>query len=94
MFTPKNEMTENRTTWWIYIVCCADDSLYTGITTDLERRIAEHNDSKKGAKYTRSKRPVKLVFSENHPDRSSASKREYSIKKMSRSNKLKLIRTE
>lgn len=87
-------MTENKTTWWVYIVCCADDSLYTGITTDLERRIAEHNDSKKGAKYTRSKRPVKLVFSENHPDRSSASKREYRIKKMSRTNKLKLIQTE
>ena len=86
-------MAENRINWWVYIVCCADDSLYTGITTNLERRIAEHNDSKKGAKYTRSKRPVKLVYSEKHSDRSSASKREYIIKKMSRSNKLKLIQS-
>lgn len=86
-------MAENNISWWVYIVCCANDSLYTGITTNIERRIAEHNDSKKGAKYTRSKRPVKLVYSEIHPDRSSASQREYIIKKMSRTNKLKLIQS-
>jgi len=58
----------------------------------LERRIDEHNSSSKGAKYTRARRPVKLVYHEAHPDRSSASKREYEIKKkMSRAEKLKLI---
>lgn len=77
--------------WWIYIVECSDGSLYTGITTDLERRILEHNNSKKGSKYTSNRRPVKLVYSETAPDRSIASKREYSIKKLSRANKNKLI---
>ena len=84
---------EEEKEWWIYIVACSDESLYTGITTDRERRIAEHNDSKKGAKYTRNRRPVDLVYSEMHPDRSTASKREYEIKKLSRAEKLKLIST-
>jgi len=66
--------------------------LYTGIATDLERRIAEHNNSTKGAKYTRTRRPVSLVHYEVYVDRSVASKREYEIKKkMSRAEKLELI---
>ncbi len=74
------------------MVQCVDDTLYTGIATELERRIEEHNSSDKGAKYTRIRRPVTLVYSEKYPDRSSASKREYEIKKkMSRKEKLKLI---
>jgi len=74
------------------MVQCADETLYTGIATELERRIEEHNGSDKGAKYTRVRRPVRLVYSEKFPDRSSASKREYEIKKkMSRAEKLKLI---
>jgi len=74
------------------MVKCADNTFYTGITTELERRIEEHNGSDKGAKYTRVRRPVNLVYSEEHPDRSSASKREYEIKKkMSRAEKLNLI---
>jgi putative endonuclease len=74
------------------MVKCADNTLYTGIATELERRIEEHNGSDKGAKYTRVRRPVRLVYSEEYPDRSSASKREYEIKKkMSRAEKLKLI---
>ncbi len=78
--------------YYIYIIQCADDTLYTGITTELERRIEEHNGSDKGAKYTRVRRPVRLVYSEKYPDRSAASKREYEIKKkMSRAEKLKLI---
>ena len=78
--------------YYVYIVCCADDTLYTGIATDLERRIEEHNSSDKGAKYTRARRPVSLVYSEEYADRSSASKREYEIKKkMSRVEKLALI---
>jgi len=84
---------EEEKEWWVYIVACSDESLYTGITTDRERRIAEHNNSKKGAKYTRNRRPVDLVYSEMHPDRSTASKREYEIKKLSRAEKLKLIST-
>ena len=78
--------------YFVYIVKCADETFYTGIVTELERRIEEHNNSDKGAKYTRARRPVRLVYSEEYPDRSSASKREYEIKKkMSRSEKLKLI---
>lgn len=74
------------------MVQCADGTLYTGIATELERRVEEHNHSEKGAKYTRTRRPVTLVYSETHPDRSSASKREYEIKKkMSRTQKLKMI---
>jgi len=74
------------------MVRCADDTLYTGIATDLLRRIEEHNSSDKGAKYTRARRPVTLVYSEEFPDRSSASKREYAIKKtMTRKEKLQLI---
>ena len=71
---------------------CADGTLYTGIATDLERRLDEHNHSPKGAKYTRARRPVELVYSETFADRSSASKREYEIKhKMSRKEKLRLV---
>ncbi len=78
--------------YFVYILKCADDTLYTGIATELERRIEEHNGSDKGAKYTRVRRPVRLVYSEEYPDRSLASKREYEIKKkMSRAEKLKLI---
>ena len=74
------------------MVQCSDDTLYTGITLDLERRMLEHNSSNKGAKYTRARRPVCLVYSERHDSRSEASKREYYIKKkLSRKEKLKLI---
>lgn len=80
--------------YYVYIVKCADDTLYTGIATALQRRIEEHNSSEKGAKYTRARRPVELVYVEEYPDRSSASKREYVIKKkMTREEKLKLITT-
>jgi len=76
----------------VYIVRCADGTLYTGIATDVARRIKEHNHSNKGAKYTRTRRPVTLVHSEIFDDRSAASKREYQIKKrMSRAEKLALI---
>lgn len=78
--------------WFVYIVECSDKSLYTGITVDLDRRVLEHNTSNKGAKYTRPRRPVQLVYSEAHGDRSSASKRESAIKKLSRSDKLTLLR--
>lgn len=77
--------------WSVYIVKCADKTFYTGVTTDVERRINEHNnDDKKGAKYTRSRRPVELVWSEHQPNRVKACQREYEIKKWSRSKKLTL----
>ena len=70
---------------------CKDGSLYCGIATDLKRRVAEHNTSKLGAKYTAGRRPVKLVYSKRFKDRSLASKEEARIKKLSRANKLWLI---
>jgi putative endonuclease len=78
-------------TWFVYLVRCSDGTLYCGITTEINRRIAEHN-SGKGAKYTRSRAPVTLVYLEESPTRSSASKREAAIKKMSRSKKEDLCR--
>lgn len=77
--------------YYLYILKCSDDTLYTGIATDVTRRLDEHNNSDKGAKYTRVRRPVKLVYMEEYEDRSSASKREYAIKKLSRTKKLELI---
>ncbi len=77
--------------WYIYIVLCKDNSLYTGIATDITRRIKEHNNGK-GAKSLRGKLPVKLVYNEQFFSRSSASKREFEIKKLERIDKLKLIR--
>ncbi len=80
--------------WFVYIVACADNSLYTGVTTDTKRRLHEHNYLKSGAKYTRNKRPVTLLYSEDHPSRSSACQREYEIKQLSRTEKLQLIQRE
>lgn len=77
--------------YFIYILKCSDKTLYTGISTDLKRRVDEHNNSDKGAKYTKVRRPVELVYSEESVDRSSASKREYEIKKLSRKQKLELV---
>jgi len=77
--------------YFVYILQCVDDSLYTGITTDLDRRIKEHNDSKLGAKYTKIRRPVKLVYSKEFIDRSEASKEEARIKKLSRQQKIDLL---
>ncbi len=82
--------TENR--WYVYILQCADASLYTGITTDPQRRINEHNNDKKGARYTRSRRPVRLVYLEAVIDRAMAAQREASIKSLVRAQKLDLIR--
>lgn len=77
--------------WFVYILRCADDTLYTGITTDLERRTLEHNQAKAGAKYTKVRRPVALVYSEAMANRSEAAKREAAIKKLSRADKLLLV---
>ncbi|MDO8946862.1 MAG: GIY-YIG nuclease family protein [Desulfocapsaceae bacterium] len=77
--------------WYVYIVQCGDNSLYTGITKDLEKRILEHNSGPKGAKYTRSRRPVALVYSEEATSRSAATSREHHIKKLKRSRKGQLV---
>lgn len=79
--------------YFVYILRCSDDTLYTGIAIDVNKRLLEHNESDKGAKYTRIRRPVRLVHSETAKDRSSASKREYAIKQLSRAKKLELIKT-
>ena len=76
--------------WKVYMLRCCDGSLYTGITTDTDRRVAEHN-SGKGAKYTRSKRPVELVYQEDCEDHSHALRRELEIKALTRTGKMKLI---
>jgi len=76
--------------WGLYIVECADGTFYTGITNDLTARLAAHNKGK-GAKYTQTRRPVSLVYHELSTDRSSASKREYAIKRLSRQEKSVLI---
>lgn len=76
--------------WTVYILECADRSLYTGITNNLDRRLAEHQAGK-GAKYTRGRGPLKLVYREACRNRSTATKRELEIKAMSRVEKLALI---
>lgn len=78
--------------YFVYILECSDSTLYTGIATDLKRRVDEHNNSDKGAKYTKIRRPLKLLYTEESENRSSASKREYEIKKLTREKKLELIR--
>lgn len=74
----------------VYIVECSDGSLYTGITVDLKRRIERHNNGE-GARYTRSRRPVKLVWSESHKSESSVRKREAEIKRWPRAKKIQTI---
>jgi len=77
--------------YFVYILKCSDDSLYTGIAKDLEKRLKEHNNSELAAKYTRSRRPVQLVFSKEFETRSLALKEEACIKKLSKQEKLKII---
>ena len=77
--------------FYIYILKCVDDTLYTGYTNDLKRRVDVHNHGKNGAKYTRARRPVKLVYFEKCSSKSAAQKREYEVKQLSRLEKLALI---
>ena len=79
--------------WFVYILRCGDGTLYTGITDDVEKRLAAHRAGK-GAKYTRGRGPLELVYTEAFPDRSAASKREYGIKQMTRQEKLELLEKE
>ena len=78
--------------WNVYIVRCSDNTLYTGIATDVARRVMEHNqDNTKGARYTRSRRPVTLVYREECETRSEASRREYQIRRLGKTGKERLI---
>ena len=78
--------------WYVYIVQCKDGSLYTGITTDLSRRVDDHNSARLGARYTRARRPVHLVYQEKTVSRSAAAKREYQIKQLTVTGKKELIK--
>ena len=84
----------NMKNWWVYIIQCRNKSLYTGITTDVERRLDEHqNDNKKASKYCARLRPLKLVYkSSAYENKSDASKEEYRIKKLCHKDKLKIIK--
>ena len=77
--------------WYLYVVECADGTLYTGITTDVKRRVNEHNYSVKSAKYTRSRRPVALVMVKEHESHSLAAKAEWRFKRFTRKQKLEKI---
>lgn len=79
--------------WSVYIIRCTDGSLYTGITTDVSRRFTQHA-TQKGAKYFRTRQPLQIIYVESDHNRSSASKRECHIKRLSKSEKLKLIETQ
>ncbi len=79
------------TNWFVYILRCADGSLYTGVATDLQRRLQEHNDGVQGARYTRARRPVSLVYSESAESRSAACRREAAIKKLHKTEKERLV---
>ena len=77
--------------WFVYVLQCSDDSYYTGVTTDLNRRLKEHNSSNRGAKYTRTRRPVEIIYSLEYEDRSSAQKFEYRFKQLTRKQKEEII---
>jgi len=76
--------------WFLYMLRCSDNSFYTGITTDLERRLTQHNDGI-ASRYTRSRKPVKMVYHETCDDRSAALKRECAVKKLTRVEKKRLV---
>ena len=82
---------EDKHSWYVYILICSDDSYYTGVTTDMTRRLKQHNSNTSKTRYTRSRQPVTLGFMEGADSRSEALKKELTIKKLSRKHKGKLI---
>ena len=86
-------MSKGSDIWHVYMVCCSDGTLYTGITKDLKKRIEAHNSGKDGARYTRPRRPVKLAYSEQVESKSAAARLECQIKKLPRSKKKRLVKT-
>jgi len=81
----------SETRYSLYILRCADDSLYTGIATDVERRLSEHRDGKRGARYLRGRAPFEIVFQHIAGDRSSAQSLEYRVKRLSKEHKEALV---
>jgi putative endonuclease len=79
--------------YYVYILTCVDQSLYIGATNNLERRIHEHNHSKRGARYTKARRPVRLAYQKSYRTLADARKREAELKRLKRKEKLKLIAT-
>ena len=77
--------------WFVYILKCCDNTFYTGVTKDIERRIIEHNTSDKAAKYTRIRRPVEVIYESSFPTKSEACKEEYRIKQLPRKQKEELL---
>ncbi|MEN8142654.1 MAG: GIY-YIG nuclease family protein [Thermodesulfobacteriota bacterium] len=86
-------MKDEPAPWYVYMLICNDETIYTGIAMDPQKRLAEHNNGAIGAKYTRSRRPVSLAYLEEFPSRSTAASREYQLKKLNRQQKLQLIRS-
>jgi len=80
--------------WFLYVLQCSDGTYYTGVTTNIGRRLSEHNASSKGARYTKSRRPVKLVCWTTFDDRSTAQKAEYKFKRLTREQKELIIERE
>lgn len=90
LYFEKNAGRGESVAWYVYMLRCGDDSLYTGYTDDVQRRLKTHQ-SGKGAKYTRSRLPVTLAYQESLPDKSAALRREAAIKRLTRQQKLELI---
>ena len=88
----KSGSNDKQPGWYVYIIRASDDSLYTGVTTDVQRRFNEHCGTIKGARFFRGRQPLEIVYTEPHPNRSSALRREAVIKKLTRDQKLDLIR--
>jgi putative endonuclease len=84
-------VTTTSSGWYVYMLRCRDGSLYTGITTDLERRLHEHNHGRRGARYTRARRPVTLVWAEPQDTRADAMRREYHLRNLGADAKRSLI---
>ena len=87
----KPDSINKSSLWYVYIIRASDESLYTGITTDIRRRFNEHCSPDKGARFFRGRKPVEVVYTETHPERSSALKREAAIKGLSMNQKLQMI---
>lgn len=88
---PKAEPGQTVKQWYVYMIRASDESLYTGVTTDVERRFNEHCHPARGARFFRGRQPLEVVYTEIHPDRGSALRREAVIKKLKRELKLELI---
>lgn len=86
------EISQDNASWCVYMLECNDGTLYTGVTNNLENRLHQHNHGAAGAKYTRARRPVVLIYNESYPDKIQAMQREYAIKQLSRDEKLVLIK--